>query len=221
MVTLEELKDQVRERADMVNSQFVTDAELVAYINSSLANLHDMLIGAYNEEYFMEEYQFTSTGVIEYALPDDFYKLRGVDAQTGGRWISVKRFNFNKRNDESFVAELSGFSNMQYRIVGSNIRFNFSPSSGTVLRMFYHPKAAKLVADSDEYDDQNQYAEFVVIDAAIKCLNKEESDVSVLMAHRADQIARIVAMAQNRDANEPESVSDIYAEDGLVYLTRR
>jgi phenylpyruvate tautomerase PptA (4-oxalocrotonate tautomerase family) len=44
-------------------------------------------------------------------------------------------------------------------------------------------------------------------------LNKEETDVGVLAAQKAALVARITAMAQNRDANEPESVTDVYAEE--------
>ncbi len=219
-VTLLQLKTRARERADMVNSTFVTDAELISYINASVAGLHDMLIGAYNEEYFMTEAPLTSVGTVNIPLPADFYKLRGIDVRDSGRYNTVKRFNFNKRNDESFATELAGFTNLQYRLVGSNLRFNFAPPTGTVFRIFYHPKAAIMSVDADSFDDQNQYAEYVVLDVAIKMLNKEESDTSVLINDRNEQVARIMSMAQNRDANEPESVTDIYAEDGPLFAIR-
>jgi hypothetical protein len=220
MITLAELRTQCRERADMVESQFVTDSELDNYINKSIAALHDLLIGAYNEEYFMEQFDFTSTGTITRALPADFYKLRGVDVYSGGYWCSVKRFNFNRRNAQSFTANLLGLSDLQYRLVGSNIRFNFAPDVGQQFRLFYHPVAPVLTDPTDEYDDANQYAEFVIVDVAIKMLNKEESDTQVLVLERQAVEKRIVSMAQNRDANEPESVSDIYAEQMDTYFIR-
>lgn len=225
MVTLAELKTLARQRADMVNSQFVSDSELTSYINASIAELHDLLIAAYNEEYVMEEYVWTSDGNINYALPADFYKLRGVDARLGssGDWATVKRYNFNRRNEQqnSFAWNMLGLPYMEYRLVGSNIRFNRTPATSTEFRIFYHPKAVKLVNDTDQYDDVNQFSEYVVVDAAIKMLQKEESDVSVLMAQKMALKQRIEAMAQNRDANEPESVTDIYAEDTEVTLIGR
>lgn len=232
MVTLLELKTRARQRADMVSSQFVTDAELTDYINASIAELHDLLIGSYNEDYFMEEVQFTATTAIEYPLPDGtnysgapkFYKVRGVDIQvTAQDWVTVKRFNFNRRNEDQtrFAWNLLGQPYMEYRLVGSNIRFNRTPNSNTIFRIFYHPVAPVLALDADEYDDQNQYAEYVVVDAAIKMLNKEESDTSVLLAQKEALKKRITDMAQNRDANEPETVTDIFAEDMDTFWTGR
>ena len=221
MITLAELKTQARQRADMENSDFVSDSELVSYLNSSLAELHDLLIGAFAEEYVMEEYQWTSDGSIQYALPADFYKLRGVDVrQNNGQWATVKRFNFNKRNEKqnAFAWNMLGLPYIEYRLVGSNIRFNRDPDANLSFRMFYYPRATTLTLDSDSYDDVNGFAEYVVVDAAIKMLQKEESDVRVLMAQKEALKQRIQAMAQNRDANEPESVSDIYAEDTDVTL---
>jgi hypothetical protein len=223
-VTLAELKTQIRERADMKESEFVEDSELTSYINASLAELHDLLIAAYNEEYFMEEVSFAATTSLVYDLPNGtnysgapaIYKLRGVDVRKGnGDWATVKRFNFNKRNEQqnSVAWGMLGIPYLEYRLVGNKIRFNRTPDSGLMFRIFYYPQVTKLVDDNDSYDDVNGFSEYVVVDVAIKMLNKEESDVSPLMAQKMALKARIEAMAQNRDANEPESITDVYAEE--------
>lgn len=225
MITLAQLKTQARQRADMAESQFVSDSELVSYINASIAELHDLLISAYNEDYVMEDHEWTADGTsFEFDLPADMYKLRGVDVQYDNDiWSTVKRFNFNRRNESqnTITCNVLGLPYLEYRLVGSKIRFNAVPDANTNFRMFYNPKATTLAVDADEYDDVNGFAEYVVVDAAIKMLNKEESDVSVLMAQKEALRQRITAMAQNRDANEPESVSDIYAEDVDTYWIGR
>lgn len=222
MITLAELKEQARQRSDMENSEFVSDAELTAYINASLAELHDLLISSYCDDYMMEEYIFVSTGTLSYALPADFYKLRGVDVRRGptGQWATVKRFNFNRRNEQqnAYAWNLLGLPYIEYRLVGSNIRFNRVPDTALEFRIFYHPKLSKLVNDVDSYDDVNGFAEYVVVDAAIKMLQKEESDVSVLIGQKESLRQRITAMAANRDANEPASVTDVYAEDTEITI---
>ncbi len=223
-ITLEEIKAQARQRSDMEDSAFVGDAELTSYINSSLAELHDMLVAAFCEDYYMEEFSFSATTSLTYPLPDGtgdpaqpaFYKLRGVDVRKGsGDWATVKRFNFNERNEQanSSAFAVFGLPYLEYRLVGSNIRFNRKPDAGLEFRIFYYPKAVVLADDDDSYDDINGFAEYIVVDAAIKMLNKEESDVTVLAAQKRALVARITAMAQNRDANEPESVTDVYAEE--------
>ena len=60
----------------------------------------------------------------------------------------------------------------------------------------------------------------MIVDAAIKMLNKEESDVTVLQQHKAELKRRIEEVANNRDANNPQSVSDIYAENVDYYYWR-
>jgi hypothetical protein len=225
VVTLAELKTQARQRADMEESEFVSDSELTSYINASIAELHDLLIASYNDDYVMEEYLFNSNGSqLEFDLPANFYKLRGVDTRSGnGSWTTVKRFNFNRRNEDqnSFAWNLAGMPYLEYRLVGSKIRFNRTPDNATNFRVWYNPVAAKLVDDTDEYDDVNQFGEYVVVDAAIKMMQKEESDVRVLMAQKEALRQRIIAMAAQRDANEPASVTDIYAEDTDVAVFTR
>jgi len=224
IITLAELRTQSRQRADMENSNFVSDVEYNANINASLAELHDILIGAYGEDYYIEDFDFNAAAnQADYDLPDDFYKLRGVDVKlnTAGaaEYYSVRRFNFNERNryTQQGLWQINGLPFIRYRLVGSKLRFSPAPDQNTEVKIWYIPRSVVLVNDTDEFDDINGYAEYVIVDAAIKALNKEESDVSVLMAQKEALRQRIIAMAQNRDAGESESVSDIYAENDDYY----
>jgi hypothetical protein len=53
------------------------------------------------------------------------------------------------------------------------------------------------------------WLEYVITDVAIKILQKEESDVSVLMAQKMALKQRIQEAASNRDAGRPDSISDV------------
>lgn len=219
-ITLAQLKSQARDRADMTNSQFVSDSELVNYINGSIAELHDLLIAAYDNDYYITEYTFnTVSGTDSYALPDDFYKLRGIDSKIGtDQWFTLQPFNFNERNSKNdLVAYLAYGNNFRYRIMGSEVVFSPAPQGIYSIKLWYIPVATKLTSDSDTLNDLNQFSEYVIVDAAIKMANKEEADVSVLAAQKAELKRRIEVMAQNRNADKSESISDIYAEN-LDYL---
>jgi hypothetical protein len=89
------------------------------------------------------------------------------------------------------------------------------------MKLWYVPVATQLVLGTDELADLNQYSEFVVVDAAIKMMSKEESDVAVLAAQRANLVKRITDAAQNRDIGASESVTDVYAEDDYRLLWGR
>lgn len=223
-ITLAELRTQARQRADQEYSDFVTDAELTSYVNNSIAELHDILVQAYGSDYFLSEYDFlTTAGTAAYALPADFYKLQGVDVKLNGSdFFTIKKFNFNERNkyDDFGVWSVLGITAVRYRVMGSNLRFTPIPDAATEVKLWYTPVAQKLVADSDELTDYNAYSEYVIVDAAIKMMVKEESDPSVLLAQKQALKRRIEEAANNRDAGEPESVTDIYGENSDYFFGR-
>lgn len=206
----------------MESSQFVSDSELTSYINASIAELQDIIIQTYGSEYYVESDTFmTTSGETDYELPDDFYKLLGVDVSINGQeFISIKKFNFNERNrfNDVTIWNAAGVPNIRYRLMGNNLKFSPAPDTNSTVQIWYVPLSTKLVEDDDELNDLNQYCEYVIVDAAIKMLQKEESDVSVLMAQKAALVQRITSAADNRDAGESESVSDVYAEDDEYYF---
>lgn len=223
MITLLELRNRSRQRSDMETSDLVSDSELNGYINSSIAELHDLLVSAYGADYFLSEHSFTTgPSTTDYALPADFYKLKGVDVRIqNNNWFSVRPFNFNERNrNQDLTWGLLTGPSIRYRLMGSNLKFSPAPDTTYAARIWYVPKATVLVADSDSYDDLNQYAEYVVVDAAIKMLQKEESDVSVLMTQKAALKRRLEEMAGDRDVGQPGTVSDIYAENNEYWFFR-
>lgn len=214
MITLAEIKLQARQRADQVKSKFVSDSELTSYINSAIAELYDLLCESYGEDFYVTEYEFTTTDAPSYTLPDNFYELKRLDLKIDGTdWVTVPRFNLNEETalrSSSFVA-LGGYLNTRYRIVGNTIKIAPLPAPGSTIRALFVPLPVKLQADSDTLDDFNYYSEYVIIDAAIKMMAKEESDVSVLAAQKEQQRARIVSKSANRDAANSEQITDIYA----------
>lgn len=224
-ITLAELRVQSRQRSDMESSQFVSDSELNSYINNSIAELHDILGDAYGSEYFVKSTADLPivSGTDAYDLPDDFYELKGVDIKLMNQdWVNVQRFNFNERNRYSNfnIWDTTGLTNVRYRIVGDSLKFTPIPDVTAEYRIWYVPVATVLVNDTDELNDFNAYSEYVIVDAAIKMLQKEESDVTVLFAQKTALTTRIREKSQNRDAANSETITDIYA-DADDYFFRR
>lgn len=213
MITLAELQLQVRQRADIVNSNFIAPAELTSYINSSIAELYDLLCESFGEDYFVTKYEFTTTDSQSYTLTDDFYELKRVDLKIDNTdWVTVPRFNLNQDttlSSSSFVA-LGGYLNVKYRLIGNTIKLAPLPSPGSTVRILYVPLPTQLADPTDTLQDFNYYSEYVIVDAAIKCMAKAEDDVTVLMAQKAEQKARIIGKAANRDVANPEAITDIY-----------
>ena len=228
-ITLSELRLRSRQRADMESSEFVTDSEFNYYVNSALRELHDILVQSYGENYYVKAVEFTSVPQQkDYALStiipdDDFYKLKGIDAQLNGDdFFTLQRFNFNERNRfQNFGTwDYLGLTNVRYQLLGSNIRFSPAPDGEITLKIWYVPRAQDLTVDTDEFDDINGYSDYIVASAARRALMKEESDVNELDGELQFLKERIEQASQNRDAGNPESISDIYVENDDYFYTR-
>lgn len=230
-MTLSQLMSAVRQRADMTTNGytpaltgddfFVTEPELISYINQSYFELYDLIVAAFGNNYYVATpYQFTTDGTNEmYALPSDFYKLLGCDLSlaggTPGTWLTVRAFEFAERNRYSVpnFQSFYGVTNLRYRLNGSNLWLTPTPAGGQIIQLWYVPRLTTLSALSQTADGISGWTEYIIVDAATKCLQKEESDVSVLMAQKAALVKRIEAMAENRDAGPPPKVIDNLTSD--------
>lgn len=209
-VTVDQVMLQAKQRADMVNSKFVPDSEWISYIDKSWKELYDILVAKF-EDYYTVSLLFTVATGNTQTLPADFYKLRGMDRATSGtEYYSIRPFTFEDRNNRRRASLFRGlYPTVRYRIVGNSLMFTPDDGATGNYRMWYIPRATDLSLGTDTLDGVNGWEEYVIVDAAIKALQKEESDVSVLMAQKAALVQRVNDMAQNRDAGEPERITDI------------
>lgn len=212
IVTLDTLKKQVKSRSDMQFSNFIADDELTLYINQSYEELYDFLILAW-EDYVLSSFEFTLSGTTDgYAVPDNVYKLRGIDRQISGAnsWATVSRYNFNERNQ--FLSPWGLISRAIYPSVmyswsGANIQFIPQTQAAGVYQLWYIPVLDWLVNGSDFIlPSLSKFSEYIIVDAAIKCLNKEESDVSVLIMMLEGIKNRIQGMVPNKDDAQPSQM---------------
>lgn len=225
--TVAELITSIRQRADMEGSSFVSDGELVDYINQSIAELHDLLIGLY-EDYYVESVSFSIPEGNPTTLPDGdssgsnfpsnkgFYKALGVDIEKGGVKRNVPRYMFSERNAFGGADWGAGCSALHYAIQGDKIRFIPETTSGGTVTLWYAPEPQFFSGPSDTETLSVKarhiargYEEFIILDCAIKCLFKEESDVTVLMGQRELVRSRIREAAATRDAASPMRIADV------------
>ena len=218
-MTLGQIRLMAQQRADRVNSNFVTMPEWNSYINQSYFELYDLLTTLYEDYYVQTPLIFPTDGSsAQYDLPDDFYKLLGVDmglASTTNAWVTLRKFEFASRNQFVYPQLNStylGVFNLRYRLMGNTLMFIPTPSGGQYLRIWYIPRLVQLLKDTDILDGISGWTEYVIVDAAIKALEKEESDVSVLMAQKMALIKRIEDSGMNRDAGMPDCISDVRSQ---------
>lgn len=208
-VSLTTLRTRVRERADMVGSSFVADSAtgLDAWINEANQRLHGMLVDALGEEYVSSTSSFTTvSGTSDYALPAGFYKLYGVDLNYHGAIRTLMRYERSERNA---YREIRPDQLPRYNVVGSNLRLYPATTNGLAGTILYAPEATVLSAGSDTVSYPNGWEKYIVIEAAIQALMKEESSVTALVAER-ERIEREIRDAkESRDMAMPKRVVDM------------
>lgn len=222
--TLLQLRNQIRERCDMVTSAFITDTELNSYINKSYFELYDLLVQKYGDNYYVAvPLQISTDGVSnQFRLPDGvlytaapaFYKFLGLDLflspNNADSAVSIPQFNFADRNRYAVpnFQSFYGVTNLRYRLNDDNLWLIPTPQAGQTLQLWYVPRLEPLVADGDTADGISGWNEYIIADCCIKCLAKEESDTSVFVNQKAALIQRIENAAENRDAGNPATIAD-------------
>jgi hypothetical protein len=240
-VTLGSIITDIRNRADLTHSQFITNEELISYINFSLGELQGLIVNTFGGDYFATIFTATIPAggtFMSGTIPENCYKILGVDLFLGGfpqnvnspefsNKITLQPFNFNERN-RAAALNLQGYAtqyttNYRYRIIGNRVIVQ-PPASGDVnLGVYYVPSAPQFFIsdplDLDQtFEQQNNlmnWLEYVIVDVCLKCKEKEETDASLFVRQKSLLTERIRNEAANRDQGSPANVSDVYAQ-GVV-----
>jgi hypothetical protein len=222
------MRTEVRQRADMENSLFVSDTEIDRYLDESLTDLYDLLVADMGMEAFQTSTTFvTVANQREYTLPSTYYLLLGVEVEvtSGDTPIPLKPYMYTERYDDSplYPPRVGGWAECaRYRtynevnqttgVVTHYIRFNVKPPDGHTVRVWFVPSCPVLDADTDVFDGVNGWEEYAIIDSALKCLEKEQNpSLEPLQLRLARVLNRIRSLAHSRDASFPQRVQDVSA----------
>lgn len=230
--SLLDLRRAILERADRVNTQFVTVPELNRFINLACDELYDLITAAYDDYNLTTSpfYFLTNGNQSSYPLPDGvtpfqnaagdtvvpppIYKLAGIDlglTTSANSFVTVTKFNFIDRNRYVFpntASTIYGVFGMQYRFIGNAIRFIPQPSANQPIGVWYVPRRAQLLRDTDTTDGFNGWNNYVIVRAAKYILDKEESNTDKLDAELLYLKGRIEEMTPNRDEGQADTISN-------------
>lgn len=237
-MSLYELRLRCRQRADRVDSDFVTTSEANYFARIAMYELYDILMTSY-EDYFASAYVSIQTNgsTANYPLPDGatnylggnyngvsgtpalaFYKLAGMDLNvntsvlTPSR-VSMLKFDFIKRNSYVYpnsTSTIYGVYNMRYRLMGNNINIIPTPAGNQTLIAWYSPRLPALLQDTDLTTlGVSGWLEYVIVRTAKYMLDKEQDiDTSKLGEEIVFLKQRIEQAASNRDAGIADTISE-------------
>jgi hypothetical protein len=215
-----QLTTQVRERADMENMDFVSDAEILRFISSSYAELYELLVKA-NPDFYQTEETFTGDGSTQdFNCASDWYGTVGVDYEydaTAGIFVALRQLSPAERNHYTYTG---GSPAQGYRFIYNSqtqvdIRLMPTPASGETYRHTYIVAPADITSGATSLDGVAGWEEYIVVDAATKCAQKEESSTTHLEREKAALLARIEAMAENRTIGSAGRIARVGATDSF------
>lgn len=219
------LRNRVRQRADMVNSEFVSDAELDDFNEASFQELYGIAVGDW-EDVFVRSFE-TSIGpgapvgaVVpsELDLPGDFKKLRGVRIKNDRFLCPVSIREIERLDSQGgAIRRLKPRYYWLYGNATAGLSRGFSvglmppPDTTYTIVVYYIPSLtlAELAADTSSSNTLamlSDWDEYIVITSAMKCKDKEESDVSVLLTERGILLENIKKIWQPVDTSEAARV---------------
>lgn len=216
--TVSTLKSRIRARCDQAGSKFITDDELLDYIDSAACELYDILVTQF-KDYFIEFTTFnTVVGTNIYSLPANFYKLRAVDQIYNGESEDVPSMPFEDRNLylKTTYQQVPN-SNLHYCIVGETLMLLPTPTVVSSITMWYVPIMPKLNSDSQLVSGFSGWEEVLINEVCARIAIKAEEDPAPYYRAKEKVIERIENAARQRDVGSPDSVIDVTGVTKTVY----
>lgn len=222
-VTLEELMSSVRSRVDMPSGGFIDDVELVRFINSGARRLYGMLVKLDLDAYLKSQALTLAPDRVN--LPSDFFKLGRVEVLVDGVPRALRRYNVQDDLQRSphTLSGLFTVGQQSYQLRGQQLFCTPNPPPYPNVTIWYAPdtwcKSAggtaqrALVQLTDYIDCVNGWDDLIVLEAGIKCLQKEESAWGELAKERDRLLEEIRAEADDRDAAQPRTAIDVRSDD--------
>lgn len=223
----------------MVGSTFVTDAEIQEYVEGSFGDLFDLIIESNGTRHWIAttSTQSTIAGVAAYtdltvlpSQPAPIYKVIGVDIQWDGVWRTLRPVQAHDWNvDEDGPGGWHDWREVGYffyqaatltdvtEVTGLQqvIRFTPTPQGVHSFRVRFVPYPNDWSAAPTTFlQGYSGWDEYIVADAAAKCLEKEESwkaaEAQIMRRERAAD--RIRWHASTMDEEGQGRVRDVYEE---------
>jgi hypothetical protein len=213
MTLASDLVTQIRFLTNMEKSQFVTDNQLLYYINASAGELDDILVSK-QEEYRLTQTQLQITSGNLIPLPSDFYQLRQVDfyysPSATQPWTTIQKYMLKEQTlySSSLARSIYGVPNVRYMLQDGYIAIVPETNALGLYRVWYTPVFQQLALTDTipSYFDNQAWREYIVVDCCIKVYNGQNLDPSIFMAQKAALKIRIEAMSGKRDSGSPKHI---------------
>jgi hypothetical protein len=200
--TVSQLIEKFRVRGGYGPSNRFTPAVIMELLESGFAELHDLLISKWGEDYFTKRATAVMTPATEsYNLPADFLKLLAVDVSVGGRWRDVPRYQLTERNNfQSGALAGDGMSPYAHRLEGDSLLFAPIPLVADTYRLIYVRCAPLLTTLDQAVEGYNGWEELGVLYAVLTAKDGQDEPTQGIQKKLQRQIERVEWAADGRNA---------------------
>lgn len=224
---------RARERADMVGSTFVSDAEVLRYLENGWQELYGVIVIDNPKSLRLERTHTVNEGVATVGIGVDgtakfeVKRIHAVLLLEGGVEMELLRPAALREILSTYRTGARGRP-MAYELNGiisaslpdktfQQLRIGPIPDKAYQVKLFYSPmlKLTDLIpleeGESASGIPHNDWAQYVVLCAAIAMRDKEESDTSVLLAEKAHLLENMRSSWNPDDVSEADRVVQVSA----------
>lgn len=224
IATASTVMNSIRLQTDTVNDPNITDAYLLELVDKSYGKLYKQIALRYAGFFDVEDTSISLvSGTRFYNLPATFMHLRGVDlVQSDGDRVKLSRLNFGDRdqlsNDPRYVPQRLDRQKSYYRYMtqANTLRIEPVPTSTESLVLTYVPRPTRITSSSDTFDVIAGFEDFIVYDASIQVLAKQERDPTTQTGLRQDALQTIIEICSPRETGDAISVRDNVFGEGVI-----
>lgn len=198
-VNLATIRSTVRTRGDYGSSIKFTDAYLNLEIQSSWAELYELIAGL-EEGYFDTSATAPTVAAQAYLnLPADCWRVRGVDLLSGSDYIELRQTTIGERDKYGSSAGQP----IAFRLSSRGIEFFPTPSAVYTIRTTYTPTYLAL-DESVTTNFYNDWHDYVICGALLRLDQRSKRPLQEREAELGRIRQRIVDGASRRKSSEPE-----------------
>ena len=224
LLTLKQLRDKIKEDNDLEQEQFITESELLGYINEGIDSAEAIIKGLYQDYFLTEDNLDLVKDQRDYDLPANIYgdKFRHILFDDANRKYSITRirdFNTLLRID---VEEQFRYILKNDLAGGQKMAFYPTPKSdftGKVAR-WYIRNANKLAVDADICDiPEFQNYLYAYVNKKVAGKEKLGQDIQTAAAELTVQKNLMEATLDSRVPDEDNKVSqDSSSYDDFYFI---
>jgi hypothetical protein len=208
--TLQEFKDKIELEHDLQEESFISDAEMINYINEGIDWAEASVIGLY-EDYYLTRTEWLPLES-EVSLPTDIYanKLRKVEVATDASGISATTITRNANLDNN----RTGYSVFHRSGEAPVLAFENLHGQMTHYRLTYTRNANRVVNGADIIDlpEVANYSAMQFV--KFRCLQKEKDPMSF---QSSQEVGGMKVEMENALANFVNDGSDQLQADMSFY----